>query len=50
MKSVIMTDTFQAFVLVISIIAVMAIGNSMLNGASNILETNAKTGRLEFFK
>ncbi|XP_073973566.1 sodium-coupled monocarboxylate transporter 1-like [Rhodnius prolixus] len=49
MKSVIMTDTFQAFVLVISIIAVMAIGNSMLNGASNILETNAKTGRLEFF-
>lgn len=50
MKAVIMTDTFQALVLMASIIAVMLIGNSYTGGFSEVLNANTQSGRMEFFK
>ncbi|CAH1395632.1 unnamed protein product [Nezara viridula] len=49
MKAVIMTDTFQALVLVASIFAVMLIGNHYLGGFKHIFEANLKSHRIELF-
>ncbi|BET00498.1 Sodium:solute symporter family [Nesidiocoris tenuis] len=49
LKAVIMTDTFQALVLVLSIILVMAIGSVAEGGISTVFQASASTDRIEFF-
>ncbi|XP_067005282.1 sodium-coupled monocarboxylate transporter 1 [Anabrus simplex] len=49
MKAVMMTDTFQAAVLVGSILVVLALGHSKEGAPSKIWAPSEETGRLEFF-
>lgn len=50
MKAVIITDTFQAAVLVGSIVLVMYLGEQDVGGMGVIWSANYKTERLELFK
>lgn len=50
MKAVIMTDTFQAAVLIGSILLILGIGDHFHGGPSVIWNTNQQAGRIEFFK
>ncbi|XP_075214771.1 sodium-coupled monocarboxylate transporter 1-like isoform X2 [Lycorma delicatula] len=50
MKAVIMADTFQAVVLILSIATILILGNSVVGGFSNIIESNIKSGRIEFLE
>lgn len=50
MKAVIMTDTFQAAVLVGSVLLVLGIGDHLNGGPSMIWNTNKHAERIEFFK
>ncbi|KAJ9580889.1 hypothetical protein L9F63_023934, partial [Diploptera punctata] len=49
MKAVIMTDTFQAMVLITSILLILGLGDSYVGGPSFIWEKSSSTERLEFF-
>lgn len=49
MKAVIMTDTFQAAVLVGSILLVLGIGDHLLGGPSVIWDLSQRSERVEFF-
>ena len=49
MKAVIMTDTFQAAVLMGSLFLIYFWGNEKANGFLNVWMDNQRTGRLEFF-
>ncbi|KAK3933297.1 Sodium-coupled monocarboxylate transporter 1 [Frankliniella fusca] len=49
MKAVIMTDTFQAAVLVGSILLILGIGDHYQGGPSRIWDLNKKAERIEFF-
>lgn len=50
MKAVIITDTFQAAVLVGSIVLVMYLGEHDVGGTGAIWSASYKTDRLELFK
>lgn len=50
MKAVIITDTFQAAVLVGSILLIMYLGESYVGGTGVIWSANYNTDRLELFK
>lgn len=50
MKAVIMADTFQAVVLVLSILIILILGNNVVGGFSNVMESNVNSGRIEFFE
>lgn len=50
MKAVIMTDTFQAAVLVGSILLIVFFGEKFIGGAGIIWSQNYNTERLELFK
>jgi sodium-coupled monocarboxylate transporter 8/12 len=50
MKAVMITDTFQAAVLVGSILVVLGLGDWMAGGATVIWNRNSVSERLEFFK
>ncbi|XP_054271258.1 sodium-coupled monocarboxylate transporter 1-like [Macrosteles quadrilineatus] len=50
MKAVIMTDTFQAAVLVLSIVAIIALGQDLVGGFKHIVDVNYKSGRIEVFE
>lgn len=49
MKAVIMTDTFQAIVLMVSLVVVVFLGISELGGWKQIWQDSEKTQRLEIF-
>lgn len=49
MKAVIMTDTFQAVVLLGSLFLISGYGLSWAGGPSSIWQINEKSGRIEFF-
>uniref|UniRef100_A0A0A9ZC26 Sodium-coupled monocarboxylate transporter 1 n=2 Tax=Lygus hesperus TaxID=30085 RepID=A0A0A9ZC26_LYGHE len=49
LKAVIMTDTFQAVVLIVSILLVLLIGFPKEGGFNAIYQANLETGRIEFF-
>lgn len=49
MKAVIMTDTFQAAVLLGSLFLILGYGLSRESGITSVWEENAKSGRMEFF-
>lgn len=49
MKAVIMTDTFQAAVLLGSLFLIVGYGFSLGGGISRVWETNQNSGRMEFF-
>ncbi|PBC33280.1 Sodium-coupled monocarboxylate transporter [Apis cerana cerana] len=49
MKAVIMTDTFQAVVLLGSLFLIAGYGLSWARGPSSIWQINEKSGRIEFF-
>jgi len=49
MKAVIMTDTFQAAVLLGSLFLILGYGMSWAGGFAHVWEENAKSGRMEFF-
>lgn len=49
MKAVIMTDTFQAVVLLGSLFLIAGYGLSWAGGPSSIWQINEKSGRIEFF-
>lgn len=49
MKAVIMTDTFQAAVLMGSLFFILGYGLSWAGGTARVWEENAKSGRMEFF-
>jgi sodium-coupled monocarboxylate transporter 8/12 len=50
MKAVMITDTFQAAVLVGSILVVLAVGDQMAGGATVIWNYNSVSERIELFK
>lgn len=50
MKAIIMTDTFQACVLVASILLVLYLGERYVGGVGVIWSESYKTERLEIFK
>lgn len=50
MKAVIMTDTFQAAVLIGSILLVLYLGEKFVGGVGIIWSESYKTDRLELFK
>lgn len=50
MKAVIMTDTFQAAVLAISLILVMILGQTVVGSVFDVLNVAYKSGRIEFLK
>lgn len=50
MKAVIMTDTFQAAVLIGSLLVIMYIGETYIGGSGTIWAENFKADRLQFFK
>lgn len=51
MKAVIMTDTFQAIVLVVSLFALVMCGQYVFGGSiSDVYNIAYKSGRVEFFK
>ncbi|XP_011171991.1 sodium-coupled monocarboxylate transporter 1 [Solenopsis invicta] len=49
MKAVIMTDTFQAAVLIGSLFLILGYGLSWSGGTARVWEENANSGRMEFF-
>lgn len=49
MKAVIMTDTFQAVVLLGSLFLIAGYGLSWAGGPSSIWQVNEESGRIEFF-
>lgn len=49
MKAVIMTDTFQAVVLLASLFMIVGMGMTWAGGSSQVWQDNSDTGRLEFF-
>lgn len=49
MKAVIMTDTFQAAVLMGSLVLILGYGISWAGGMSTVWEMNRDSGRMEFF-
>ncbi|XP_043266592.1 sodium-coupled monocarboxylate transporter 1-like [Venturia canescens] len=49
MKAVIMTDTFQAVVLLASLFTILGLGMSWAGGVSLVWLENSNTGRMEFF-
>uniref|UniRef100_A0A1B6M044 Sodium-coupled monocarboxylate transporter 1 n=1 Tax=Graphocephala atropunctata TaxID=36148 RepID=A0A1B6M044_9HEMI len=50
MKAVIMTDTFQAAVLVLSILAIILLGQGYVGGFSHVVNLNYNSGRIELFE
>jgi sodium-coupled monocarboxylate transporter 8/12 len=50
MKAVMITDTFQAAVLIGSILAVLGLGDWMAGGAMSVWNYNSLSGRIELFK
>uniref|UniRef100_A0A1B6F543 Sodium-coupled monocarboxylate transporter 1 n=1 Tax=Cuerna arida TaxID=1464854 RepID=A0A1B6F543_9HEMI len=50
MKAVIMTDTFQAAVLILSILAIIILGQGLVGGFSHIIDVNYESGRIELFE
>lgn len=50
MKAVIIADTFQAAVLIGSIVLIMYLGQKFVGGTGVIWSTNYNTDRLELFK
>lgn len=50
MKAVIIADTFQAGVLIGSILLILFLGNKYVGGTGIIWSTNYNTDRLELFK
>lgn len=50
MKAVIMTDTFQAAVLAISLILIVVLGQSIVGSGSDVLNVAYKSGRIELLK
>ncbi|KAL1116569.1 hypothetical protein AAG570_005041 [Ranatra chinensis] len=49
MKAVIMTDTFQTVILLLSIVSVIGIGDFLQGGSAKVFSDNLKTGRIELF-
>lgn len=49
MKAVIMTDTFQALVLIGSVVAILLLGNEIVGGAVPVINDSLHSGRIEFF-
>ncbi|XP_044580342.1 sodium-coupled monocarboxylate transporter 1 isoform X2 [Cotesia glomerata] len=49
MKAVIMTDTFQGIVLLISLFVVVSMGMTLQGGISKVWQDNLETDRIEFF-
>lgn len=49
MKAVIMTDTFQAAVLLGSLFLIVGCGLSWEGGPSSVWQVNEQSGRMEFF-
>lgn len=49
MKAVIMTDTFQAAVLIGSLFLILGYGLSRAGGITLVWQANANSGRIEFF-
>lgn len=49
MKAVIMTDTFQGAVLLISLFAIVGLGMNMEGGIASVWQKNEQTKRIEFF-
>ena len=51
MKAVIMTDTFQAVVLMVSLFILVILGQYTVNGSIlDVFNIAYKSGRIEFFK
>jgi len=50
MKAVIITDSFQASVLIGSIICVVCLGTKLQGGSDVVIDDSLHTGRLEIFK
>jgi sodium-coupled monocarboxylate transporter 8/12 len=50
MKAVMITDTFQAAVLVGSILVVLAVGDMVAGGATAVWKHNSLSERIELFK
>lgn len=50
MKAVIMTDTFQAAVLIGSLLVIMYLGEQFVGGSGVIWSENFKADRLQFLK
>lgn len=50
MKAVIMTDTFQAAVLIVSILAIVVLGQLYVGGFDQLLNLNYNTNRIELFE
>lgn len=50
MRAVIMTDTFQAAVLIISLILVVVLGQSLVGSVSDVVNVTYKSGRIELLK
>jgi sodium-coupled monocarboxylate transporter 8/12 len=50
MKAVMITDTFQAGVLIGSILVVLGLGDWMAGGATSIWNYNSFSDRIELFK
>lgn len=50
MKAVIIADTFQAGVLIGSILLIMCLGNQFVGGTAVVLSENYNRNRLELFK
>lgn len=50
MKAVIMTDTFQAAVLMISLFAIVILGQLLVGSVSDVFNIALKSGRIELFR
>jgi sodium-coupled monocarboxylate transporter 8/12 len=50
MKAVMITDTFQAVILVGSIVVVLVVGDVMAGGANAVWNYNSVSERIELFK
>lgn len=50
MKAVIMTDTFQAAVLMVSLFVVVIIGQAVVGSVSEVFDVAVESGRIELSK
>jgi sodium-coupled monocarboxylate transporter 8/12 len=50
MKAVMITDTFQAGVLIVSILVVLGLGDWMAGGTASVWNYSSLSGRIELFK
>lgn len=50
MKAVIMTDTFQAVVLILSLILIIVLGQLEVGSISHVFNIAYESGRIELFK